>query len=365
MNDRVWSRRKLFTPQGLGTSVGGLLGAVWTEPVVEEPDPGLLNRNLCLSRTAMACEYSIYLPPSEKKALAAGEAALDVIDQMENLLSVYRGDSEMSRVNRQAADTPVRTDGRLYQLLKRAAELYRQTDGAFDVATHALIDAWGFFRGPRHMPSERELAEALSRSGMDKIKLKDRDQTVRYKQPGLGINLGSIGKGYAIDKAIAHIEREFGVERALFVGGRSSVYGLGSPLGHDRGWLIGIQNPDNIDERLATVRLKDRAMGTSACDKQFFEAAGKRFGHVLDPRSGWPADALAGVSVLARDAATADGLATALFVMGLDKARDFCHNHPDIAALLVLKSGADGCASERPRVVTFNLPRSDVNFDPG
>jgi thiamine biosynthesis lipoprotein len=332
---------------------------------VEEPPPDLLNRNLCLSRTAMACEYSIYLPPSEKQALAAGEAALDVIDRMEDLLSVYRGDSEMSRVNRQASDEPVRTDGRLYDLLKLAADLYDKTDGAFDVATHALIDAWGFFRGPRRMPSERELKEALDRSGMDKVEMKDGDQTVRYHQPGLGINLGSIGKGFAIDKAITHIEREFAVERALFVGGRSSVYALGSPVGDERGWLVGIQNPYHIEQRLATVRLKDRALGTSASDKQFFETAGRRFGHLLDPRSGRPADELAGVSVLARNAATADGLATALFVMGLDKARDFCHNHPDIAALLVLKSGADGCASERPRVVTFNLPRSDVNFDPG
>ena len=135
---------------------------------------------------------------------------------------------------------------------------------------------------------------------------------------------------------------------------------------------MGIQDPFDTSRRLATVRLKNRAMGTSGSEQQYLEAGGRRYGHILDPRTGWPASELASVSVLADDAATADALATALFVMGLDKARDFCQNHRDTAALLVLKpggavlrSGRDERTSTLPQVVTFNMPEQDLDLYPG
>lgn len=337
--------------------------------LVPEP-PRVLDRrdslegHWCVTRRAMACDFSVYLPPTLREPLAVGEAALAEIDEMEDLLTVYGATSMMSFVNENAADRPVRTDGRLFSLLQRSAELTHRTDGAFDVTAGALIKAWGFFKGPRRLPSDDEIRAALATTGMQHVELAAAGQTVRYRVHGLEINLGSIGKGYAIDRAIRLLKEERGIAAALMTGGRSSVYGLGSPSGDGRGWLVGIEDPFAPERRIATVRLRNRALGTSGTANQYFEAGGRRYGHVLDPRTGRPADNdLASASVLAADAATADALATALFVMGLDKAADFCHNHPDIAALLVVKEGRSG--NNQPRVVTFNLPPDDVNLGPG
>ncbi len=304
----------------------------------------------------MGCEFTVFLPPTAPGAMAAAEAALDEIDRTEELLTVYRDDSAVSYVNRHAADGPVRVDDRLFRLLTRSAGLTEQTGGAFDVAAGALVRAWGFRRGRRHVPDEPERLAALACTGMHHVELDNRRRMVRYRRKGLEIDLGSIGKGYAIDRAIRLLRRDFHLDCALLQGGRSSLYGLGSPAGDGRGWLVGVQNPFDPTRRVATVRLGDRALGTSGSANQYFEVNGKRYGHVLDPRTGRPAGELASASVLAPDAATADALATALFVMGLDKAADFCHNHPRIAALLVLKPERSGPTARLPRVVTFNLP---------
>jgi len=353
-----------LTARGLGASAGGLLGALLPDPPAAGFDREALLSTVCFSRRAMACEFSVFLPPTAEQGMAAAEAALDEIRQTEELLTVYSAGSAMSYVNRHAADGPVRVDERVYELLERSAVLTRQTGGAFDVSAGALIRAWGLLKGPKRLPSEPQRLAALGRSGMRHVELDPGNRTVRYRAAGLQINPGSIGKGYAIDRAIRRMREVFDIQCALMQGGLSSLYGLGSPADDDRGWLVGIQNPYDATRRLATVRLRNRALGTSGASRQYFEADGRRFGHVLDPRTGWPADSLASASVLAHDAATADALATGLFVLGLDKAADFCQNHPEFAALLVLKPGDPGGTSIKPQVVTFNLSEPDVNLDP-
>lgn len=313
----------------------------------------------------MGCEFTIMVPPDQPSPMASAEAALDEIGDLEDLLSVYRGDSAVSRLNQQAAEAPVRINYRLYELLKRAAELTRQTEGAFDVATGAMVKAWGFLRGPKRVPDQTEWREAIARSGMRHVVFDDEAASVRYTVPGLEINLGSIGKGYGIDEALKRMMTDFGTDCVLIQGGRSSVRAIGSPAGDEHGWLLAIQDPSEPDRRLGAVYLKDRALATSSSVNQFFEAGGQRYGHLIDPRSGRPADGLASVTVLAPDAATADALSTALFVMGLDKATAFCQNHPEIAALLVPNRNGDDGQDTLPRVVTFNLPPEDVRLTPG
>lgn len=362
---QTWSRRGFLSPRGLGTAAGGLFGAVLAEDRRAGVDERCSSGQWCVARRAMACEFNVYLPPTVPDPLGVGQAALDEIDRMEDLLTVYRQPSAMSYVNQYASEAPVRVDHRLYTLLKRAARLTEQTHGAFDAATGALIKEWGFFRGPQRLPSDAEREAALARSGMRHVRLDDRDQTVSYAVPGLEVNLGSIGKGYAIDRAMALLRDDFGVHGALIQGGLSSVVALGGPDGDPEGWWVGIQNPWDSSRRVAQLRLRDRALGTSGSANKFFEAGGRRFGHVLDPRSGWPADALASASAITPDGADADALATAFFVMGLDKTADFCHHHTQIGALLVLKPGPGASPDEPPRVVTFNVPREDVKLEPG
>ncbi|NLX22886.1 MAG: FAD:protein FMN transferase [Phycisphaerae bacterium] len=360
-----WSRRGFFTARGLGACTGGLVAELLPDGPAPRSVAPSATANLCVARRAMACEFNVFLPPSVPLGIAAAEAALDTIDEYENLLTVYSGSSPMSYVNQTAANGPVRVDNRLFELLTRAEDLHEQTGGAFDIAAGALVKAWGFFDGAKRVPAEPERQAALARIGMRHVILDRAARTVHYRTRGVEINLGSIGKGYAIDRAVSRLRGDFGVPAALVQGGLSSLYGLGSPDGDERGWLVGIQNPWDAGRLVASVRLRDRALGTSSASNQYFEQDGRRFGHVLDPRTGWPAEGLASASAICDDAATADALATAFFVMGLDKTRDFCHNHPAVAALLVLQPGDSCGTSDPPQVVTFNLPKKDVNLDPG
>ena len=200
---------------------------------------------------------------------------------------------------------------------------------------------------------------------MRHVELNSDNLTVRFRVQGIEINLGSVGKGYAIDRAIQRMRDESSIQCALMVGGQSSIYGAGSPSGDGRGWLVSVQDPFNSSQPVAMLRLKDQALGTSGTANQFFEEGGRRYGHLLDPRTGWPADQVASASAVAADAATADALATAFFVMGLDKTRAFCQNHPEIGALLVIKPQSPDSKAAVPQVVTFNMPKGVCTIGQG
>src|SRR5262249_29854506 len=151
----------------------------------------------------------------------------------------------------------------LFDLLRLAARISADTAGAFDITAGALIKAWGFFRGPKRVPPDEEIAAVLQCVGMQHVALEENGRTVRYNRPGLEINLGSIGKGYALDR-MAELLRLCGESSALLQGGYSSVYAMGAAPGEVRGWRVAIRHPWDAGRHLATVWLRDRALGTSA-----------------------------------------------------------------------------------------------------
>jgi len=294
--------------------------------------------DIVIARRAMACESSVSLPGTERNAFEVGCAALDEIERLERRLTVYDDASDVSALNRAAAERAVPLDVELAGLLRTAGRLYAETDGAFDAASGALVRAWGFLRGPKRVPSPEQHAAARAVSGWRHVRLDAadgaRDQArLAFDRPGVELNLGAIGKGFAIDSALDLLRARHGVATALVQGGRSSLRAIGEPTG---GWQVAIGDPRRPESSVACVRLHDEALGTSGADNQFFEADGRRFGHVLDPRSGWPAEGLLSASVVAPSAAEADALSTAFFVMGLEAARRFCAEHPKIGAVLVL-----------------------------
>ena len=276
---------------------------------------------LHLRRRAMATGFEIVLPFGTPDAVAMGEEAFDLLDALEQQLTVYCETSEVSRLNRRAFTTPVRVENRLFGVLELAVRIHQETAGAYDITTGALIKAWGFFRGPRRVPSEEELATARARVGMKGVTLEHERRTVRFSRPGLEINLGSIGKGYALDRLARFLADEWGVARMLLHGGTSSVYARGCPPESERGWQVGILHPWDRQRRLARVWLCDRALGNSAATHQNLEYNGRKLGHVLDPRTGWPAHGIASASVSAPSAAEADALSTAFYVGGVDLAQ--------------------------------------------
>jgi len=353
-----------------------------------EPLPPVKTRSLLVhvGREAMACEFEVVLNAGQhKQGTDVAVAALDLVDQLEAQLTVYRDDSEVSRLNQLAASEPVPVESRLFELLVQAKVLAEQTGGAFDITSGPLTKVWGFYRRQGKMPSAHDVAAALAKVGSRSLELDEARQTVRFGQPGMEINLGAIGKGYALDRAAGLLLTE-GVSDFMIHGGNSSVLASGSrqldvnagspaaetALADEQtqeqnrqptvqvaqqdeaaaGWTVALRHPLRPDQRLAEFKLFDQALGTSGSGTQYFHHQGKRYGHILDPRTGWPADRVLSSTVIAPTAAEADALSTALYVLGLDAAREFGAKRPDISALLTTQSSRAGVIELHP----LNLP---------
>jgi thiamine biosynthesis lipoprotein len=280
----------------------------------------------------MACRFEVTLPGEDGRHIEAAQAALAEVDRLEAALTVFRETSEVSQVNAAAGSAPVAVGAWVLDLVQRSLDLHSATGGAFDVTTTPLSRAWGFLRREGRLPSVDEVDRARSTVGMDKVVLDHRDRTVRFTAPGVELNFGSIGKGYALDW-IAGLLRDRGVSRALLSAGGSSVLAMG---GGAEGFMIDVRSRRSRRGVLARLRLRDAALATSGAGEQYFEVEGRRYGHVIDPRSGRPASGVLGASVITGDAASADALSTAFLIGGSDLARRYCDAHPETLAVLVL-----------------------------
>jgi thiamine biosynthesis lipoprotein len=294
----------------------------------------------------MACSFEILMPPGGKPAIDAGTDALDEVDRVEAQLSVYDDASEVSRTNAVAAREPFALSDDLFALLERAARLTEATGGAFDVTAGALIGCWGFFRGPRRLPAPEEIDAALQCVGMSRVTLQARRSpeeppTILYPREGLWINLGSIGKGYALDRAAAVLRDRHEQQHALLHGGFSSVYGMGDSPDDRDGWRVGLTDVLRPSETVATARLRNQGLGTSCTTRQNFVADGRTWGHILDPRTGWPSEnGVLQASVVADSSAVADALATAFYVMGPEAAEAYCSQNEAVSAMMVVQHDA-------------------------
>jgi thiamine biosynthesis lipoprotein len=260
-------------------------------------------------------------------------AAFEEIARVEAALSSYRPTSEISRINGSAVRGPVVTDPEVFGVIEQALHYSRRSDGAFDITVGALMRAWGFFRDDGHYPSLDELAEARAKVGWQHVALDNAKRSIRFLTPGIELDLGGIGKGFALDRA-AHTLRRHGVTAALLGAGQSSYYAIGAPPDTE-GWAITVHDPDDPARALSTVPLRDRSLSTSGNDQKSFWLDGRKYSHIIDPRTGEPATGMMQVTVTARTAADSDALATALFVLGPERAADLIEQGDDVAALLV------------------------------
>lgn len=330
-------RRAFLDPRHLAEQAGQLAGLVQELTSLpsdrsEPPEDITLVR---YARPAMGTVFEIVLPFGHPHATSLIHEALDEIDRLEELLTVYRQSSEVSDVNRRAGLEPVHISEELYGMLRHAEQLSHWTLGAFDITAGALIDAWGFVRGPKRVPVPAERETALSQCGFQHLEMHAGNHSIRFKVPGLKLNFGSIGKGFALD-AVAHFFDQHALgQQVLLHGGKSSVLAMHSPPGHERGWRIDIEHPWNPDAHLASVYLCNKALATSAATYKHLVHEGKKLGHILDPRTGWPASGIASATAIAPTAAQADALSTAFYVMGLEGTIDFCRQHPEVAAVML------------------------------
>ena len=284
---------------------------------------------LRVHRVAMACRFEVLLSGEDRRHTATAHDALREADRLESAWSIYRDDSGIAIVNRDAADAPVPVDAELFALLARAEDLWRRTDGAFDITTTPLSRCWGFVARDGRVPDDAAIDAARAVVGLDRVRLDPVARTVHFGVRGAELNLGAIGKGAAVDAIAGQLARR-GVRHALISAAGSSARAIG---GRDGGFAVDVTSP-LADRPLARLRLRRGALGTSGIGLQSIVQDGRRFGHVIDPRTGWPATGVVSATAVAADAATADALSTAMLIGGPPLAERYCATHPDTLVLL-------------------------------
>ncbi len=316
-----------------------------------------------LARHAMATRFEVVLHGENPARLrAAGEEALGEIERLEAQLSLFRPTSEIAHLNARAAREPVRVTPPLFALLEHARKLHEESLGTFDITVAPLVRCWGFLGGTGSMPQPEELAEAREKVGMSLVELDADTFTVRFARAGVMLDLGAIGKGYAIERA-AELLREAGVTSAILHGGTSTVYALGHPPDAEF-WKVAIDIPEQVSEpgaatrntapALATVPLRDEAMSVSGIRGKFFEADGKVLGHILDPRTGHPATGALLSAIVLPSATETDALSTALLTLGPAGHDAIAQLRPAMRTVVAwdgngqLQVEARGIAMERP-----------------
>jgi len=265
---------------------------------------------------AMGTTFSVVLYGTDKTRLeTAAAAAFEDARRLDRMLSNYLPESEWSRVNQFAAQRPVKVSTELFQLLSACLEYSRESAGAFDLTVGPLMKVWGFYRDEGRLPRKAEVAAALRHTGFRHLRLDRDSQTVQFDSAGVELDPGGIGKGYAVD-CMAEILRKHGVAIGLISAGGSSIYGLGAPPEEPEGWRIHIRAPHDPKRIAATVFLKDLSLSTSGSYEKFFWAKGRRYAHIMNPRTGYPAQGSASVSVLAPRTIDSEAWTKPYFVEG-------------------------------------------------
>lgn len=273
-----------------------------------------------LARHAMATRFEIVLHGHNPVALrAAAEEALDTIERLENVLSLYRPVSEIAEINARASREPVRVSVPVFRLLEHALRLCEESGGAFDITVGPLMRCWGFVNDAGRVPAGADLEAARARVGWQSVDLDAGNRTVRFAKEGMMLDLGAIGKGYAIDQA-AELLREAGVTSGILHGGTSSIHAIGHPPEADA-WKVAIRHPaDALPEsggpEMPVVDLRDEALSVSAVWGRSFQTDDRRFGHVIDPRTGQPAGDAVLAAVALPSTTESDALSTALLTLG-------------------------------------------------
>jgi len=263
----------------------------------------------------MGSTYSLVLFGEDRNKLeTASNDAFDEARRLDRLLSNYQPESEWSRVNRDASSHPVEVSKELFDLLTACVNYSRQSEGAFDITVGPLMKVWGFYKDTGRLPQPGELKQAMAEIGYRNLVLDPAKSTVAFARPGLNLDPGGVGKGYAVDRMVNVLQKD-GVHSALVSAAGSSIYGLGAPPGQP-GWRIEIKDPRNEFRHVSEITLKNESISTSGTSEKFFVAEGKTWSHIMDPRTGYPAQGILSVSVIAPRTIDSEVWAKPYFIQG-------------------------------------------------
>lgn len=296
---------------------------------------------------AMATTFELFIRHEDKGyAQQAAGTAFKEVDRLEAELSRYIDNSDISALNNLPAGGSLLVDLDTFECLQLAAEIRRRTKGAFDVTIGPVLDCWRNEDKTPRVPSEEELSLARLRVGMNLLKLDEAEHTVQVLADNMRIDLGGIGKGYAVDR-VAELLRNWSISSALISGGYSSVLALDAP-DDAKGWPVTLSSPRQPERTLAWLHLRNCAVSGSGLRKGL---------HIIDPHTARPVEAKAAAWARAGDAGAADALSTAFMVMSPKQIEQYCSNHPDVSALLILDG--DEKEQRKPRILHYGEFKTD------
>ncbi|ADQ18225.1 ApbE family lipoprotein [Leadbetterella byssophila DSM 17132] len=274
----------------------------------------------------------VVIEEDSAKAQEYFKQVIEEIDRIENLISEWRPYTQISEVNRQAGIRPVKVNKEVLDLTLRALNYWKWSDGAFDISIVALDKVWKFDGSMDRLPTPEELAYSIRHVGSQYIEIDTLNSTIFLSKKGMKIGFGSIGKGYAADKG-RELLKNLGVKGGIVnASGDLSTWGLPSQQAY---WKIGIADPYRSDRILKVLKLKEDAVATSGSTEKYAEIGGKRYSHIIDPKTGWPSSSLASVTVYGPSAEFCNYLSTSLMVLGKKKGKKLVKRYPEYQAIFV------------------------------
>lgn len=281
--------------------------------------------------------------PDQRASERAAQAAFEKVETLDSLLSSYRSDSELMRVNRRAAEEPVPVGYHLFTILDRAEEFARHSKGALDVTAGPLIQLWRESRRTRRLPDSTTLQRARGRVGWQHLSLDEEAQTVAFRRAGMELNLGGLAKGYVLDQAL-EVLAEHGVMRALVEAGGDLV--TGAPPPGQRGWTVDV--PHRLVQDTSTViTVSHSAVATSGDEVQYVKIGDDRYSHVINPRTGLGLTSHPTTTVVASSGLVADALATTVGVLGRQEGQMLVRSHYRCTTVYLSQSGSTFVLQER------------------
>lgn len=265
------------------------------------------------------------------------ELAISELKRIENLISDWIPTTQISLVNQNAGITPVKVDKEVFELVDRAIKISKLTDGAFDISYASMDKIWKFDGSMKSMPTAETIKKSVEKVGYQNIILNEKDTTIFLKNQGMKLGLGGIGQGYIADKIKEVLKANGCIAGLVNVSGDINTWGK-QPDGKD--WTVGIVNPLNKNKVFATFPLNDSAVETSGSYEKYVTFNGKRYSHIIDPRTGYPASGIVSVSVFAKQTELADALATGIFVLGIEVGLDLVNQLKGIGCIIVDDKGA-------------------------
>lgn len=280
-----------------------------------------------------AGSLKLWLP--KEQAEPAAREVMELLRDFHDRINLFAPESEVSRLNRTAAEAPFPCSEELWALLLECRRAWRETDGIFDVSVGPLMRLWGIHRRRETLPDEAEIAAALELVGLDKVVFDDDRRTVRFPRPGMYLDFGGIAKGYALQVAMDRLRERDAAPALVDLGG--DIGGLGTPPGRDA-FRIGIRNPFDTGDILGTVQVRDRTIATSGNYERRVVVQARTVAHIVDPRTGQPVDTFASVTILTPKGVNSDIYSTAVFVGGETLARKLTETDP-ATGILVVREG--------------------------